>query len=91
MAIDIKKFIVRFIEEARDHINQLNEGLAALEAGRADQEGINTIFRSAHTIKGSSRMLKLVTIQGNRMNAIVVDCKNFRLRSIAYRGAVDSL
>ena len=62
MAIDIKKFIVRFVEEARDHINQLNEGLAAMEAGRADQEGINTIFRSAHTIKGSSRMLKLVTI-----------------------------
>ncbi len=62
MAIDIKKFIVRFIEEARDHINQLNDGLAALEAGSADKEGINTIFRSAHTIKGSSRMLKLATI-----------------------------
>ena len=62
MAIDIKKFIVRFIEEARDHINQLNDGLASMEAGRADKEGINTIFRSAHTIKGSSRMLKLVTI-----------------------------
>ena len=62
MAIDIKKFIVRFIEEARDHINQLNDGLAALEAGSTDKEGINTIFRSAHTIKGSSRMLKLATI-----------------------------
>ena len=62
MAIDIKKFIVRFIEEARDHINQLNDGLAALEAGSTDAEGINIIFRSAHTIKGSSRMLKLATI-----------------------------
>ncbi len=62
MAIDIKKFIARFIEEAHDHINQLNDGLAAMEAGRADKEGINTIFRSAHTIKGSSRMLKLATI-----------------------------
>ena len=60
MAIDIKKFIVRFIEEARDHINQLNDGLATLEAGSSDS--INTIFRSAHTIKGSSRMLKLSTI-----------------------------
>ena len=29
--------------------------------------------------------------QGNRMNAIVVDCKKYRLRSIAYRGAVHSL
>ncbi len=62
MAIDIKKFVIRFVEEARDHINRLNEGLATLEAGSADKEGINSIFRSAHTIKGSSRMLKLTTI-----------------------------
>lgn len=62
MAIDIKKFVIRFIEEARDHIQKLHTGLAELESGQADKEGINTIFRSAHTIKGSSRMLKLVTI-----------------------------
>ena len=62
MAIDIRKFIGRFIEEARDHVTQLNDGLAALEAGQADQEIIHAIFRSAHTIKGSSRMLKLVSI-----------------------------
>lgn len=59
MAIDVKKFVVRFIEEARDHIHRLHGGLAALDAGSADQESINAIFRSAHTIKGSSRMLKL--------------------------------
>ncbi len=62
MAIDIKKFVARFVEEARDHLKQLNDGLSTLEAGRADREGIDTIFRSAHTIKGSSRMLKLATI-----------------------------
>ena len=62
MAIDFKKFVIRFVEEARDHINRLNDGLAALESGSADKDGINSIFRSAHTIKGSSRMLKLVTI-----------------------------
>jgi two-component system, chemotaxis family, sensor kinase CheA len=62
MAIDIKKFVIRFIEEARDHINRLNDGLSTLESGSGDGEVINTIFRSAHTIKGSSRMLKLLTI-----------------------------
>lgn len=62
MAIDIKKFIARFVEEARDHINKLNDGLSALDLGTADKEVINAIFRSAHTIKGSSRMLQLVTI-----------------------------
>ncbi|MFA6016248.1 MAG: hybrid sensor histidine kinase/response regulator [Gallionellaceae bacterium] len=62
MAIDIKKFVIRFIEEARDHINRLNDGLAALDSGSTDKEVINSIFRSAHTIKGSSRMLKLTPI-----------------------------
>ena len=62
MAIDITKFIVRFVEEARDHIGRLSDGLAALEGGSADAEGVNAIFRSAHTIKGSSRMLKLAPI-----------------------------
>jgi len=62
VAIDIKKFIARFVEEARDHINKLNDGLSALDSGTADKEVINAIFRSAHTIKGSSRMLQLVTI-----------------------------
>ena len=62
MALDIKKFVARFIEEAGDHIARLGEGLDALERDPADREIINTIFRSAHTIKGSSRMLKLSTI-----------------------------
>jgi len=62
MAIDLTKFIVRFIEEARDHLRRLNEGLSALEQGDRNPETINAIFRSAHTIKGSSRMLKLSTI-----------------------------
>ena len=62
MALDFKKFVVRFIEEAREHIHRLGEGLAALESGSADIENINAIFRSAHTLKGSSRMLKLSPI-----------------------------
>ncbi|MBE0507355.1 MAG: response regulator [Marinospirillum sp.] len=62
MALDIKKFVLRFIEEARDHLSQMSSGLADLEQGAADAEQINSLFRSAHTLKGSSRMLKLVPI-----------------------------
>lgn len=62
MALDIGKFIIRFVEEAREHIGRLNDGLAALDGGAGDVERINAIFRSAHTIKGSSRMLKLATL-----------------------------
>lgn len=62
MAFDMAKFLTRFIEEARDHIEKLNEGLVRLEKDPGDVETINAIFRSAHTIKGSSRMMKLTAI-----------------------------
>jgi len=62
MAIDIRKFITRFIEEARDHIRQLSDGITQLGSGAASNDTINALFRSAHTIKGSARMLKLQPI-----------------------------
>lgn len=61
MALDIKKFISRFVEEAKDHLALLTNGLAELEQG-ANAELVNSLFRSAHTLKGSSRMLKLEPI-----------------------------
>ena len=62
MAFDLSKFIGRFVDEAREHITTLNKGMQALEQNADDAETINLIFRSAHTIKGSSRMLKLIPI-----------------------------
>jgi len=62
MALDIRRFIQRFVEEAADHLPRLREGISALEQGHADREQINDLFRAAHTLKGSSRMLKLVPI-----------------------------
>ncbi len=62
MALDIKRFIQRFIEEASDHLPRLREGIEALEQGDSHQERINELFRAAHSLKGSSRMLKLTPI-----------------------------
>ena len=62
MAFDMAKFIARFSDEAREHIGKINDGLVILEKNPDDAETINAVFRSAHTIKGSSRMLKLGAI-----------------------------
>ena len=62
MALDMAKFLVRFVEEAREHINKLNEGLFTLEKTPDDSKTLNAVFRSAHTIKGSSKMMKLIQI-----------------------------
>lgn len=62
MALDIRKFIARFVEEAKEHLGRLATGLSELEQGVANAEQINSLFRSAHTLKGSSKMLKLESI-----------------------------
>ena len=62
MALDSKTFVVRFVEEARDHLRRIEDGLVQLNANPDDKELINAIFRSAHTIKGSSRMVKILPV-----------------------------
>ncbi len=62
MALDLTKFLARFTEEAGEHLKKLNEGILGLEKNPGDTETLNEIFRSAHTLKGSSRMMKLLPI-----------------------------
>ncbi|OGU06527.1 MAG: hypothetical protein A2075_08240 [Geobacteraceae bacterium GWC2_58_44] len=62
MAFDHSKFLARFIEEAREHCSRIGEGLLNLESSPGDAELLNGLFRSAHTIKGSSRMMKLTGV-----------------------------
>ncbi len=62
MAFDHSKFLARFVEEAREHCSRINQGLINLESAPGDAETLNALFRSAHTIKGSSRMMKLTGV-----------------------------
>ncbi|CAK0780831.1 hypothetical protein CCP3SC15_810002 [Gammaproteobacteria bacterium] len=62
MGLDLKKFLNRFLDETHDHIQGMLSGLADLEKNPMVGESLNAVFRSAHTIKGSARMLKLVGI-----------------------------
>jgi chemotaxis protein histidine kinase CheA len=62
MALDLSKFLARFVEEARDHCAKLSDGLLNLEQAADQTEAIHALFRSAHTIKGSARMLKLTGV-----------------------------
>ncbi|MDO8463677.1 MAG: hybrid sensor histidine kinase/response regulator [Gallionella sp.] len=62
MKIDKSKYIARFATEAVEHLEKMNEAILALEKNAADQEMMNLVFRAAHTIKGSSRMLGLALI-----------------------------
>jgi chemotaxis protein histidine kinase CheA len=52
-----------FIEEARDHLNTIEQGLLNLQSTLNDPEMVNEVFRAAHSIKGGAAMLGLSSIQ----------------------------
>ncbi|MFF5296836.1 chemotaxis protein CheA [Paractinoplanes globisporus] len=64
MAFDADEALDIFITEARELLESFEEGLLQLEADPDDAETINAIFRSAHTLKGSSGLFGLNHLVG---------------------------
>jgi two-component system chemotaxis sensor kinase CheA len=54
MKIDLSQFRQTFIQESADHIASMETGLLELRSAPADIELLNSIFRSAHSIKGGA-------------------------------------
>ncbi len=52
-----------FIEEAKDHLNTIEQGLLNLQSTIEDPEMANEVFRAAHSVKGGAAMLGLNGIQ----------------------------
>lgn len=50
---DIAEF---FIEDATEHLQQINEDLLALEQNQEDRSLVDKVFRAVHAIKGSAGM-----------------------------------
>jgi two-component system chemotaxis sensor kinase CheA len=52
MNMNMNEYLNLFLEESREHLQNINEGLLKLEQNPQDEETLNEIFRSAHTLKG---------------------------------------
>jgi chemosensory pili system protein ChpA (sensor histidine kinase/response regulator) len=52
-----------FIEEAKDHLNTIEQGLLNLQSTMEDTEMVNEVFRAAHSVKGGAAMLGFNSIQ----------------------------
>jgi chemotaxis protein histidine kinase CheA/CheY-like chemotaxis protein len=52
-----------FIEEAKEHLNTIEQGLLNLQSTLSDPEMTNELFRAAHSVKGGAAMLGLNSIQ----------------------------
>ncbi|AHJ11563.1 hybrid sensor histidine kinase/response regulator [Sulfurospirillum multivorans] len=61
---DIQEILEDFLVEAFELIEQLDQNLVELESNPDDLELLNSIFRVAHTIKGSSSFLNFDILTG---------------------------
>ncbi|MEP0783919.1 hybrid sensor histidine kinase/response regulator [Coleofasciculus sp. FACHB-129] len=61
-----------FIEEAKDHLNTIEQGLVNLQSTIEDSEMVNEVFRAAHSVKGGAAMLGINSIQ--RTSHRLEDC-----------------
>jgi chemotaxis protein histidine kinase CheA len=52
-----------FIEEAKEHLSTLEQGILDLSSVMDDQERVNEMFRAAHSVKGGAAMLGYGSIQ----------------------------
>ena len=52
-----------FIQEAREQLTAMEDGLLRMEQGDRDADVLNAIFRAAHTIKGASGVVELHHIE----------------------------
>ncbi|HEX6267011.1 MAG TPA: chemotaxis protein CheA [Burkholderiales bacterium] len=64
MAVDLKQFRGAFFDEAGEHLADMERLLLELDPASPDAEGVNAIFRAAHSIKGGANMFALAEIAG---------------------------
>jgi two-component system chemotaxis sensor kinase CheA len=55
--METKQYKEEFLAEAAEHLDALNEALLLLEKDPLDEETINKIFRSFHTLKGNAGLM----------------------------------
>lgn len=74
--MDVSKYFSVFMDECREHLQLLNEGLLELENNPDDDQVVFKIFRSAHTLKGASatmgfnKMSKLTHVMEDLLSKI---------------------
>jgi two-component system chemotaxis sensor kinase CheA len=62
MPIDLSKYLALFVSEATEHAEGLAQDLLKLESAHPPPDGIDSVFRHAHSIKGMSASMEFSEI-----------------------------
>ncbi len=69
--MDTNQYMEMFLEESREHLDSLDDGLMTLEKDPSELSVLNDIFRNAHTLKGMS-----ATMGYNKIAELTHDMEN---------------
>ncbi len=79
-----------FFEESREMLGEIEKSLLEIEKGNHDDETLNSIFRAAHTLKGSSGMFGFIYIE--KFTHILENLlDNVRKKYLSIDGSLSSL
>ncbi len=76
-----KELLEFFLTEADEHIGNLERGFLELDQNPTDTAGIQDLFRTAHTLKGSAALMKLNTLSkiAHKMEDILESIRDMKL------------
>lgn len=79
--MDMDQYMDVFIEESKEHLQALNDGLLQFEKNTEDASIVDQIFRSAHTLKGMSATMEFEDIASltHQMENLLDNIRNGQL------------
>ncbi len=79
--VELNQYLDIFLEESKEHLQNLNEKLLELETDTQNIDLVNEIFRSAHTLKGMAATMgfeKMTTLT-HEMENVLDQVRNHKL------------
>lgn len=79
---DLEQYLDMFLDESKEHLENLNQNLLELENNTSNLEIINEIFRIAHTLKGMSSTMGFVKMSNltHKMENVLDDIRSGKLK-----------
>ena len=80
--MDVSQYLEIFVEETREHLQNLNEHLLVLEKEPENKDTINEIFRAAHSLKGMAGTMGYKRMQNltHNMENVFSEIRNDKMK-----------
>lgn len=81
--MDVSQYLEIFIEESKEHLQNMNTALLEMEKTHDNKETVNEIFRVAHTLKGMAATMgyKSMSVLTHDMENVLSEIRNGKMEA----------